>query len=115
MRLSSKNARWYSKKETFLKYYKLTAFPTLLYGSESGCWILTKQQESRTETDEMRFLRTVVGNRRTDHIRNRATRQELNICDMQDKIVKYQTNWFQHVERMDESIGKYLYKIGCKR
>jgi hypothetical protein len=31
------------RKETLLKFYKLMAIPTILYGSE--CWTLTKRQK----------------------------------------------------------------------
>jgi hypothetical protein len=46
-------------KETLLRFYKIMAIPTLLYGSE--CWTLTKRQKRRLEAEEMRFLTLVAG------------------------------------------------------
>lgn len=51
--------------ETFLKFCKAMAVPTLLNGLER--WILIKQ-ESWTETAEITFLRTAASYKRTDHI-----------------------------------------------
>jgi hypothetical protein len=64
------------RKETLLRFYKIMAMPTLLYGSE--CWTLTKRQKSRLEAAEMRFLRSVAGYRLIDHRRNEGIREELN-------------------------------------
>jgi hypothetical protein len=58
------------------------AVRTLLYGSR--CWNLTKEENSRTEADEMRFLRDVAGHERADRIRNREIRHELNMFNILD-------------------------------
>ena len=46
-------------KGTRLKFYKVMALFTLLYGSEN--WTLTKGQASPIQAAEMRFLRHVQG------------------------------------------------------
>jgi hypothetical protein len=61
------------RKETSLRFYKIMAIPTLLYGSE--CWTLTKRQKSRLEAAEMRILRSVAGYRLIDHRRNEDIRE----------------------------------------
>ena len=43
-----------ASKGTRVKFYKVMALPTLLYGSEKG-------QPSRIQAGEMRFLRHVAG------------------------------------------------------
>ena len=48
-----------ASKGTRLKFYKVMALPTLLYGSEY--WVLTKGQASRIQAAGMRFLRHVAG------------------------------------------------------
>jgi hypothetical protein len=53
------------QQETFLKFYKVLAVTSLIYGSE--CWTLNKQL-LQIESSEMRFLRSVAGYRRTDKI-----------------------------------------------
>ena len=40
-----------------MKFYKVVARPTLLYGSET--WVSTKRDMTRLEAAEMRFLRSV--------------------------------------------------------
>jgi hypothetical protein len=40
---------------SLLRFYKIMAVPT------SECWTPTKQEDSQTETAEMRFLRTAAG------------------------------------------------------
>ena len=40
-----------------MKFYKVVARPTLLYGS--GTWVTTKGDMTRLEAVEMRFLRIV--------------------------------------------------------
>jgi len=40
-----------------MKFYKVVARPTLLYGSET--WITTKRNMARLEAAEMHFLRSV--------------------------------------------------------
>jgi hypothetical protein len=57
-----------SQQETILKFYKVLAVPSLLYGSE--CWYLTKQQFQQFESSEMRFLRSVAGYREMYKKRN---------------------------------------------
>ena len=42
-----------------MKFYKVVAGPSLLYGSET--WITTKRDMTRLEAAEMRFLRSVTG------------------------------------------------------
>jgi hypothetical protein len=49
----------------------------LLYGSE--CWWVKKEQMTRTETDEMRFLRAVVGHRMMDRKGNEDIKGELGM------------------------------------
>jgi hypothetical protein len=47
------------RPETVIKFYKTSALPTLLYGSEA--WTLTSAQIKRIEAAEMKLLRTLAG------------------------------------------------------
>jgi len=58
-----------------MKFYKVVARPSLLYGSE--IWVTTKRHMTHLEAAEMRFLRSVTGYTRLDKIRNEDIRQEL--------------------------------------
>jgi hypothetical protein len=70
--------RKYLKKtrtETQMKFYKVIARPTLLYGSET--WTTTKRYVNCLEAAEMRFLRSVKGYTRLDKIRSEVIRKDL--------------------------------------
>jgi hypothetical protein len=88
-------------KETLVRFYKIMAIPTLLYGSE--CWTLTKRQKSRLKAAEMRFLRSMTGYRLTYHRRNEDIREEIQIIDINPRIKDYQIKWLQHLERMEQN------------
>jgi len=51
-----------------MKFYKVVARPSLLYGSET--WVTTKRDMTLLEAAEMRFLRSVTGCTRLDKIRS---------------------------------------------
>jgi len=84
-----------------MKFYKVVARPTLLYGSET--WETTKRDMTRLEAAEMRFLRSVEGYTRLDKIRSEVIRKELEISGIQDVRVKHKQNWINHLERMDNT------------
>lgn len=86
------------RPETILKFYKVMAIPTLLYGSET--WALTLAQLRRIEAAEMRLLRPLAGYTLYDHKRNADIRKELNITAITDTISTYRNNWYEHVLRM---------------
>jgi len=84
-----------------VKFYKIVARPTLLYGSETE--VTTKRDMTRLEAAEMSFLRSVKGYTRLDRIRREVIRKELEISGIQDVRVKYKQNWINHLERMDNT------------
>jgi len=61
-----------------IKFYKVLARPTLLYGSET--WVTTKRDMVHIEAEAMRFLRSVKGYTRLDKIRSEVIRKELKTC-----------------------------------
>jgi hypothetical protein len=77
------------------------AVPVLMYGSE--VWTIKKKDISRIQSAEMKFLRSVKGCTRMDHIRNEEIRTELEIYAIQDKITEYRIRWSAHLQRMDNS------------
>ena len=56
-----------------MKFYKVVARPTLLYGSET--WVMKERDMTRLEAAEMRFLRSVKGYTRLDKIRSEIIRK----------------------------------------
>ena len=91
-----------ASKGTRLKFYKVMALPTLLYGSEN--WTFMKGQASRIQAAEMRFLRHVAGYRPTlhDHRKNTDIRQELSIMSIFDRIGQFRLNRWEHLCQMDD-------------
>ena len=87
--------------DTQMKFYKVVARPTLLYGSET--WVSTKRDMARLEAAEMHFLRSVKGYTRLDKIRSKVIRKELKVSGIQDVKSKYKQNWINHLERMDNT------------
>ena len=84
-----------------MKFYKVLARPSLLYGSE--IWVTTKRDMIRLEAAEMRFRRSVTGYTRLDKIRSEVIRKELEISGIQDVRLKYKQNWINHLARMDNT------------
>ncbi|KAI5643560.1 hypothetical protein NE865_04362 [Phthorimaea operculella] len=75
--------------------------PTLMYGSES--WVWQKKHESRINAVEMRALRSMIGVKLSDRIRNSVIRERCGIKeDIVTGIEKGMLRWFGHVERMNE-------------
>ena len=90
-----------TRTDTQIKFYKVIARPSLLYGSET--WVTTKRDMTRLEAAEMRFLRSVKGYTRLDKIRSEVIRKELEISGIQGVRLKYKQNWINHLERMDNT------------
>ena len=95
-----------TRTETQMKFYKVVARPSLLYGSET--WINMQIEMTRLEAAEMRFLRSVTGYTRLDKTRSQDIRQEIEISGIQGVRLKYKQNWINHLERMDNTrLPKY--------
>jgi hypothetical protein len=84
-----------------MKFYKVVARPSLLYGSET--WVTTKRDMTRLEAAGMRFLRSVTGYTRLGKIRSEVIRKEQEISGIQDVRLKYKQNWINHLERMNNT------------
>jgi hypothetical protein len=90
-----------TRTDTQMKFYKVVARPSLLYGSQT--WVTTKRDMTGLEAAEMRFLRSVAEYTRLDKIRSEAIRKELEISGIQDVRLKYKQNWINHLERTDNT------------
>jgi len=72
-----------TRTDTQMKFHKVVARPTLLYGSET--WVTKKRDMTRLEAAEMRFLRSVKEYTRLDKTRSEVirdlwkTRREIQI------------------------------------
>jgi hypothetical protein len=61
--------------------------------------LITTNQKTGRETEEMILLRPVDGRRKSDRIQNHEVREEVNILPITEDINNYQTNWHDHAER----------------
>lgn len=116
-RIQAANRVYYALQNKFLKHkeitektkisiYKAIYLPILLHGAEN--WILTKRQEQRVQAIEMKYLRKVMGVRRTDRIRNTEIRSKLKVKSAKEIIENKKLNWFGHLVRMpnDRNVKK---------
>jgi len=62
-----------TRTDTQMKFYKVVARPSLLYGSET--WVTTKRDMTHLEAAEMRFLRSVTGYARLEKIRSEVIKK----------------------------------------
>jgi hypothetical protein len=60
-----------------------------------------KKREAKFETAAMKFSRSVAGYIRKGQIRNTKIREELNIFNLNNKIIKYISQWKYQVQRME--------------
>jgi hypothetical protein len=79
-----------TRKTTQMKFYKVMALPVLLYGSET--WAIKTKDMNKIQATEMRYLRSVKGCTKLDHIKNEDIRKELDTDSTQYKIEKYRKN-----------------------
>ena len=82
------------------KIYKVVGRPALLYGTEA--LQITKCQEKKANTDEMRMLRWMRGMTRKDRVENETVRKELGIEKVSEKMREKRLRWFGHVWRSEE-------------
>ena len=84
-----------------MKFYKVIARTTLLYGSETR--VTTTRDMTRLEAAETRFLRSVKGYARLEKLRSEVIGKEPEISGIQDVRSKHKQNWINHLERMDNT------------
>jgi hypothetical protein len=78
-------------QSTQLKLYKITAVPMLTYASEN--WTINLSDKRKTESAEMKFLRSVAGYTILDQKRSTDIRSEIKIFDLTESIEKQKENW----------------------
>jgi hypothetical protein len=61
-----------------------------------------KQHKAKTETAEMKSLRSVASYTSYEQIRNTKIREELNIFNLNAKIIKSRSQWKYHVQQMED-------------
>ena len=83
-----------------MKIFNAIVLPVLLYGATA--WALTRTEENRLDALEMGMLRTIVGVRWDDFVRNADIRERLRQPPVSLKLRKARLKWFGHVERMGD-------------
>jgi hypothetical protein len=87
-----------SPKKIRIKLYNTPALPVLLYASET--WSIKARDATRITAAEMKYTRRTAGYILTDYKTNIQIAKELKIIPILDKLLEYNRNWIQHVNRM---------------
>ena len=80
-----------------IKIFKAVMMSVLMYGATS--WALTGTEERRLDTFEMAMLRSIVGVRWDDFVRNIDIRERLCQSPVSLKLRRARMKWFGHVEK----------------
>jgi hypothetical protein len=95
-------------------FYKAMVVHTLTYRLD--IWTTKKKQETKIENAEMKFLRCVAGYTRKDQVRNTKIREELNIFNLNSKILKSRSQWKYHMQQLEDKwILKKILSYNPKR
>ena len=81
-----------------MKIFTTVALPLLLYGTST--WALTRTEQRRLDTFEMRMLRNITGVRWDHFVRNEDIRVRLYQPPVSIRLRRTIMKWFWHVERM---------------
>ena len=93
------NRREISRKVK-MKVFNAIVIPVLLYGATA--WAPTRTEERRLDAFEMGMLRSILGVRWDDFVRNADIRDMLCQVPVSLKLRRARMKWFGHVERMGE-------------
>ena len=85
-----------------LKIFRMTALPTLLYGSE--IWALTRDEILRLESWQHRCIRYMMGIRYSKHgnVPGSELRQKCRLPTIERLLRERRLRWFGHAARMGE-------------
>ena len=83
-----------------MKIFNIIVLPVLLYGATAGA--LTKTEEKRLDAFEMGMLRSILGVRWDDFVRNADFKDMLGQPPVSLKLRKARMKWFGHVKRINE-------------
>jgi hypothetical protein len=101
-------------KKTRIKLHNTPALPVLLYGSET--WTIEARDARRIIAAEMKYMRRTAGYTWTDYKTDTQITKELKITPILDKLLEYERNWIQHVNRMPRnrspSVMKHYSPVG---
>ena len=73
----------------------------MTYGLE--CWAVTKKDENKLNSSEMRMLRWARGKTRLDHIRNKDIRKEAHVKPVETFLENKRLKWCGHCLRRERN------------
>jgi hypothetical protein len=79
------------------KFYKMSIRSAMMYGAE--CWATKGQHIQKMSVAEMQMLCWICGHTKRDRIRNDDIRDKLWVAPIQEKLVQYSLQWFDHIQR----------------
>ena len=80
------------------------AVPVLMYGSEN--WPLYRSDKRKIEAADMRFLRPTAGYTLWDKKRSIDIREQLEMFNINEKLMQYKINWRKQIQRLFRSRAK---------
>jgi hypothetical protein len=78
------------------KLYRTAIRPAMLYGTE--CWSTKRRHIQQLSVAEMRMLRWICGNTRSDRVQNDDIRERLGVTPVEEKLVQHHLRWFGHIQ-----------------
>jgi hypothetical protein len=78
------------------KLYRTAIRPAMLYGAE--CWSTKRRHIQQLSVAEMRMLRWICGNTRSDRVQNDDIRERLGVTPVEEKLVQHHLRWFGHIQ-----------------
>ena len=82
-----------------MKVFNAMVLPVLSYAAST--WAMTRTEERKLDALEMRMIRTIMGIRWTDRVRNEDIRSRLHQVPISLKIRRARLQWLGHMERME--------------
>ena len=83
-----------------MKVFNAVVLLVLLYGATA--WALTRTEEKRLDSVQMKIMRSIIGVRGEDYVRKTDLKKRLCQPPVSMKLRKARLKWFGHVERIEE-------------
>ncbi|KAJ4427331.1 hypothetical protein ANN_24951 [Periplaneta americana] len=96
-----KNSLRHRDSNSGFQLYVLTLYPISHTGFHCENWALNRPNKRKTESAEMKFLRSLTSYTPSDHRRNEDTRNQLQIYNLTEESDRHKTEWLEYIQRME--------------
>jgi len=84
-----------------MKIYNAVVVPVLTYAAST--WAMTRTEERKMDALEMKMIRTIMGIRWSNRVRNEDIRRRLQQVPVSLRVRRARLKWLGHIERMEAS------------